>query len=149
MFLGSQNSNQGSKKKKIYQNLTAEPLSRFPRSWVGQKCPKNVLSLPAPRFRFAPRFQDEIVSLKKRLFYMVFNLFLPIFLQFHPFNAHMKQICKKIRFGLHFWAAMEAQTFWYGPGRVATAYSTDKYKYQRMKKVEWGNLLVLTLPDIQ
>ena len=44
------------------------------------------------------------------------------------------------------------QTCWLHPGRVATAYSTDKYKYQRMKKVEsieWGNLLVLTLPDIQ
>ena len=40
---------------------------------------------------------------------------------------------KKIRPSLHFLAAMEAQTFWYGPGRVATAYSTDKYKYQRMK----------------
>ena len=60
------------KKEKIYQNLTAKPPSRLPKSWGGQKCPKNVLSLPAPRFRFAPRFQDEIVSLKKRLFYMGF-----------------------------------------------------------------------------
>ena len=45
---------------------------------------------------------------------------------------------KKIRPSLHFLAAMEAQTFWYGPGRVATAYSTDKYKYQRMKiRLSW------------
>ena len=41
--------------------------------------------------------------------------------------------CKKIVPNLLFPAAVRPQTFWYGPGRVATAYSTDKYKYQRMK----------------
>ena len=72
LFLGYQKFNEGSKNKKIYQNLTAKPLSRLPKRWGGQKCPKNVLSLPAPHFRFAPRFQDEIVSLKKRLFLVGF-----------------------------------------------------------------------------
>ena len=91
-------------------------------------------SLPAPHIRFAPHIKDEIASVKKTLGFGGFlTPFLPIFLQFHPFHAHIKQIYKKNRPGLHFLAAMEAQTFWYGPGRVATTFSTDKYKYQRMK----------------
>ena len=35
-------------RKQSYQNLTAKPLSTFPKSWGGQKCPKNMSSFPAP-----------------------------------------------------------------------------------------------------
>ena len=38
--------------------------------------------------------------------------------------------CKKIVPSLLFPAVVRPQTFWYSPGRVATAYSTDKYKYE-------------------
>ena len=41
--------------------------------------------------------------------------------------------CEKIVPSLLFPAAVRPQTFWYSPGRVATAYSTDKYKY----KISW------------
>ena len=41
--------------------------------------------------------------------------------------------CEKIVPSLLFPAAVRPQTFWYSPGRVATTYSTDKYKYQMMK----------------
>ena len=41
--------------------------------------------------------------------------------------------CKKIVPNLLFPAAVRPQTFCNAPGRVATAYSTDKYKYRMMK----------------
>ena len=41
--------------------------------------------------------------------------------------------CEKIVPSLLFPAAVRPQTFWYSPGRVATAYSTDKYK----NKISW------------
>ena len=72
----------------------------------------------------------------------VFGEFLTLFCKFSQsftLFMHTKFCFKKIRPSLHFLAVMAAQTFWYGPGRVATAYSTDKYKYQRMKiRVSWG-----------
>ena len=60
------------------------------------------------------------------------------FSTFHcHFFAFSPSLCKyktnfeeKISPGLLFLAGVEAQTFCLRPGRVATAYSTDKYKYQ-------------------
>ena len=63
--------------KKIYQNLTAKPLSRFPKSWGGHKCPTNVSSLPAPHIRFAPHIKDETASVKKKT--IDFGVFLTLF----------------------------------------------------------------------
>ena len=40
-FLSSQKSNQGSKKKEIHQNFTANPPSTFPNSWIDCKCHKK------------------------------------------------------------------------------------------------------------
>ena len=65
----------------------------------------------------------------------------PVLAGFLPFSAHFfafsSSLCiyktnfaKKIRSGLDFLAAVEAQSFCLNSGRVATAYSTDKYKYQ-------------------
>ena len=63
------------------------------------------------------------------------------FSTFHcHFFAFSPSLCKyktnfeeKISPGLLFLAGVEAQTFCLRPGRVATAYSTDKYKCKIMK----------------
>ena len=84
--------------------------------------------------RLAPHFQDEIVSLKKRPFLAGFQLFLvQLFCMWLIFICMTWIFCEKIVPSLLFPAAVRPQTFWYSPGRVATAYSTDKYKY----KISW------------
>ena len=57
------------------------------------------------------------------------------------------QFWKKISPGLLFLAGVEAQTFCLRPGRVATAYSTDKYKCKMMKiRVSWVGQSTRTPP---
>ena len=57
-----------------------------------------MLSLPAPRFRFAPRFQDEIVSLKKRPFLAGFLTFFgAVFLHVTHIYMHDMDILRKSR----------------------------------------------------
>ena len=67
---------------------------------------------------------------KTNNFVCVFHSFSPVLCIITQFT-HIKNIFwKKICPGLLFLAAVEAQTFYSRPGRVATAYSTDKYKYK-------------------
>ena len=62
------------------------------------------------------------------------HIFCNLTLSMHTENQFWKEISP----ALLFLATMEAQTFCLRPGRVATAYSTDKYKCKIMKiRVSW------------
>ena len=75
----------------------------------------------------------------KCLVSVCFSPFSAIFFAFTPFSCTYKtNFEKKISPDLDFLSAVEAQTFCRNSGRVATAYSTDKYKKQNMKiRVSW------------
>ena len=75
--------------------------------------------------------QASAVQAKKRQVLAGFLPYSAHFFCIFTLSTHIQnQFCKKIRSGLHFLAAVEAQSFCLNSGRVATAYSTDKYKYQ-------------------
>ena len=78
-------------------------------------------------------------TVRKCLFSMCFSPFSAIFFAFTPFKyTHNTNFEKKCSPGLDFLSTVKAQTFCRNSGRVATAYSTDKYKYQNMKiRVSW------------
>ena len=79
----------------------------------------------------APQIRRVLSRPKNDRFWRVFYPIPPIFFAFSPFpRTYKTNFAKKIRSGLHFLAAVEAQTFCLNSGRVANAYSTDKYKYQ-------------------
>ena len=83
------------------------------------------------RSRAAPQIRRVLSRPKNDRFWRVFYPIPPIFFAFSPFpRTYKTNFAKKIRSGLHFLAAVEAQSFCLNSGRVATAYSTDKYKYQ-------------------
>ena len=83
------------------------------------------------RSRAAPQIRRVLSRPKNNRFWRVFYPIPPIFFAFSPFpRTYKTNFAKKIRSGLHFLAAVEAQSFCLNSGRVATAYSTDKYKYQ-------------------
>ena len=76
-------------------------------------------------------------TVRKCLFSMCFSPFSAIFFAFTPFKyTHNTNFEKKCSPGLDFLSTVKAQTFCRNSGRVATAYSTDKYKDQNMKIVE-------------
>ena len=81
-------------------------------------------------------------------FWSVFHPFPELSLNFHPLHTHTKHTSKKISPPLDFLALVKAQTFCTNSGRVANAYSTDKYKYKIMKKEsdELGNQLNICAP---
>ena len=65
-----------------------------------------------------------------------FGVFFTLFLPIHPFDTYKNNLgTKKIRPGLDFSAVVEAQTFCRNSGRVATAYSTDKYNYENKSQL--------------
>ena len=78
-------------------------------------------------------------TVRKCLFSMCFSPFSAIFFAFTPFKyTHNTNFEKKCSPGLDFLSTVKAQTFCRNSRRVATAYSTDKYKYQNMKiRVSW------------
>ena len=91
------------------------------------------------RSRAAPQIRRVLSRPKNDRFWRVFYPIPPIFFAFSPFpRTYKTNFAKKIRSGLHFLAAVEAQSFCLNSGRVATAYSTDKYKCKIMKiRVSW------------
>ena len=72
----------------------------------------------------APHIRFETVREKTSPPYHIF------FLHFHPFYAHKKHVLKQNQPWFEFFGRSEGSNFSLNSGRVATAYSTDKYKYQ-------------------
>ena len=78
------------------------------------------------RSRAAPQIRRVLSRPKNDRFWRVFYPIPPIFFAFSPFpRTYKTNFAKKIRSGLHFLAAVEAQSFCLNSGRVATAYSTE------------------------
>ena len=100
------------------------------------------------RSRAAPQIRRVLSRPKNDRFWRVFYPIPPIFFAFSPFpRTYKTNFAKKIRSGLHFLAAVEAQSFCLNSGRVATAYSTDKYKYQNHEnKSQLSRAIYYSLP---
>ena len=91
------------------------------------------------RSRAAPQIRRVLSRPKNDRFWRVFYPIPHIFFAFSPFpRTHKTNFEEKNQALLAFLAVVEAQTFCLNSGRVATAYSTDKYKYQKMRiRVSW------------
>ena len=97
--------------------------------------------------------QASAIQAKKR---PVLAGFLPFSVHFFAFSSSLciykTNFAKKIRSGLHFLVAVEAQTFCLNSGRVANAFSKDKYlrskKCVSLTAGEGINLWVMPLSQL-
>ena len=75
-----------------------------------------------------PKSNTEMLVVEKRLNLVVSDSFSSSFHLKPPIYTTRIHILQKNRLRYHIVACGRAQTFWTEPGRVATAYSADKYK---------------------
>ena len=77
-----------------------------------------------------PKSNTELLVVEKRLNLVVSDSFSSSFHLKPPIYTSRIHILQKNRLRYHIMACGRAQTFWTEPGRVATAYSADKYNDQ-------------------